>query len=825
MNYKIHTITFLLLLAVTNIALANLHTEKMKEIALNGRAIEQLLSANATDLSMLPPLSEVEPSEVRRAQRIREIGKSSLEHSNRHIFGFLHFSAVVSTYVGVKLLAEVEQGRLTTDEMIDVLRHVISSKEAIVGYFRFVGLYAIANRILKEGPQKVVPQLTEKTIRLAQLKALGRSFVRHHILLVSVVSTIDAGHHFAQRLAKRPWETEEEKNDNLSFRASILEAIKERPVDTLSTLFETLGNAVKELDAVDIIISQAAFVAGMMVASVVPGLGQSGFFQLAVGFIACDLAAKFLVEPIKKNIITPTQLAGCANRLHYVAEYIKTGHHLNSANYEDYMRKPTLDSLREAQLSFNKALEDDRKYKRESFEKSMKRLVLASTGKIDNDLTNRMNHLSTDAFVVPFIRLSKAKKFNRLDEALHWAEREYKEASQSYLNKLNYQCKTIRKTIGFETLYERIEETVQSIGDGSDGAYFSILEQVMKLGPSKEDPQMEEEMQAIATELKKYASLEYTLLLLERKEIESVMKEMQTFLESDQVHCHLARVTQTRIGHVERELREYAPTLLALNINKYADYASPGAVRAVNYLKQKYPGLRADVNRKFSSNQRHHIIDKTDAMFQELENLRILANKLKKELDGKLTDRAEEAANVENYDVRYGLLQQKKQEAEKIADSLKSARSERDKIIHATNYHCVELLKQGKLTEEYKPLLLHLSKVLPSAIDDGVLDFAKGLSKFPATTTSSYETALLNRTISSSAPIVASSTKDENLALEQAATLWSLWVISERDLRNYRKQYSKIRDEYNARVQELTPTSDQNIQAAPSFSDLSFMDS
>lgn len=580
----------------------------------------------------------------------------------RHGMGFLHFSAVLSTYLGARLLIEVEEGRLRPEEMMDVMKEAVASKEALVAYFRFVGVYAVADGIMKKGAGAVAPGLGKQAAELGKLRALAGNFLRHHLLLVAVVTTLDTAEHASHILKGRPWENEENARPDLPWHRAYMSALREDPRRVMEATLGSFAQAFGELDMVDIVFTQAGFVAGMLVASLVPGLGQSGFFQLACGFVAADLASRCLAAPVREGIVNPMKLTRAHEALFW------TRRDLFGATSRDWTASQ-LESLQKQQMRLSQALDADRKKERERFEGCFTTLILASCGKLDNRLSNMRNHFWIDGWTLPGLRLDEGFELDRMPAILAQLREEWSESREAYEKSLQEQMH----------LLEVLRGSVFADGTGGD---FSLTSLRASLEAGRDFGERQAEALPAGQALRRQAARRFhEHLSLEASVLRAELGQLRT------QGLRVAEILEE--GSLERTLHEAVT-----------------ARRQALHLERLEAAAR--------STARQHALKRIDREDGRLETM-----------DRQLTDRfgpaRRSAPYVKNFDLRSQRLEELGVEAKQAADSLLRARRNRDVVAETLSRLCGQAMKNGKERAAHAAVLLELADRFGSEVVDGEL--------------------------------------------------------------------------------------------------------
>jgi hypothetical protein len=185
-----------------------------------------------------------------------------------------------ATYLGIyellKLLPQIAEGKISKQEALQIMGTKLVSPEAIAQYFAFQKIEGFAQKnliqkILSEQGSNVGEVLAKKM--LSQFAGMA---------LTTVALSYGGG------AVRRVW-----MNVNLEdgFSSEDLKAIGRALVD-----------AFGDVNVVHTVLQSIGFTVGTTLASIVPGLGQTGFFPLMMGFVASDLM-EMLARPIEKFIM------------------------------------------------------------------------------------------------------------------------------------------------------------------------------------------------------------------------------------------------------------------------------------------------------------------------------------------------------------------------------------------------------------------------------------------------------------------------------------------------------------------------------------------
>ena len=500
----------------------------------------------------------------------KHVSKRLLRAGSKQLAGFAHFTSVLSLYLTARILIEIDAGRLEGSEGLRILEETLLSKEMALGYFRFVGAHSTAEAILDKGLARAAPNCAKAAKKVSQKAALGKALFKQWSIICAVVFSLELSHSLTREL---------QDEDFASWRENFLSKLRDQPKSLLAEIFKMTGSALGELDGVDILISNAAFLAGMAVGSLVPGLGQSGAFQLFLGFFFADIASSHLSPAVKERLIKPFSALSSYGRLLGLREDIVPG-----PSSED-LSKPLLQNIRSSNLikkrfdDLASAHEKERAAARAAFEASLSSLFLASRGKLDDSSTSLLTHASIGSWAIPFSRVKEYKRLSRVLSVLDKVRGNLKEKAESYLEKIDTQVKRLERLVSQGSPYwqELLELADRSIeeqnGEASFATALSRAIEVSNEAGDFEASKLGQAQKRSKRALKTFATqlyLDAFLLMLERKEAKQALAEARECYQSGELYLPLHGLLKKQSSEVRGQLLALAPKLRA----KYESYLS-----------------------------------------------------------------------------------------------------------------------------------------------------------------------------------------------------------------------------------------------------------
>lgn len=367
-----------------------------------------------------------------------------------HAVGFGQFSLVLASYVGAQLLVEIDKGNMKREDFFPELQKLIVSPEAVAGYLSFVGLHETGELIISKGAQwgSKVPaarSLWSVAEKVATKNSLRRVLLKQGILLTAISATLEVGHHWWKRMKLRPWEegnADAAAMARMSTVGSFLHAMRQRGnfVNTVGHAFQGFVDAVGDVDWVGVVVSSAAFIAGMAITAWAPG-----WVQLAVGLILSDLAHRYLVPWIHRQISSRISRASAAGRLRQAYLAAVGGYYGNRqdtpgaiTSYElDRRRRTVTDAVTKAEKELPEAFDAELNPIEEEYEQKYQQLAWAARGKLTSDLTNQMTHAAG------IFRRADWAQMLKLPDVVGDAARQAYAAAQAYAGRAEEQTGSI----------------------------------------------------------------------------------------------------------------------------------------------------------------------------------------------------------------------------------------------------------------------------------------------------------------------------------------------------------------------------------------------
>ncbi len=494
-----------------------------------------------------------------------------------HAYGFLEFGVAITSYMYVRLSAEVAAGRMTRAEMNQALLQMLTSEHMYVGYLSFLGFHEAARMgVGRTAWGRGVAQ-SERAIQLAggRAGALARIKVaanRNMITMVAMVAT-EMTMGAAECLFQCPWERQVQAGDRetrareletrmrevrdrllttlrtagrvpadrtfsdarvtarefegipgvedeLDYRelldlerrlgeletaiatgnanahpsgcpsgsglvGSFMESLAARPFETLGHAWTAIANGVRKVDLIETFITGGAFIAGATLASFIPYLGQSGIFNLFVGFLCAELADRLLI-PIYRTWRQASDRSSALGRLAHqwmlihgrrdrswlggeeVARFNATVERTarsdlpappaqtsreqrreqdrraetvaNPCLERTQPQDPFVGPIWDAQEAMAKERAEEVKAHKDAFEA----LALASKGKLTQDLTNIAAGRGWRGFRVSFLG---GDRWTRLDDVLKMAADDVLSTGRTYETLLSTQMQALAESV------------------------------------------------------------------------------------------------------------------------------------------------------------------------------------------------------------------------------------------------------------------------------------------------------------------------------------------------------------------------------------------
>lgn len=508
-------------------------------------------------------------------------GGEGINESSRfaraHLVGFMQFGIALSSYMYLRLAAEVSAGRLSQAEMEEIIWEMFTSPEMYAAYLGFVGLHeagaAAASRI--PGYGRGIAR-AERFLKLARgrVKLITRLKVAGHqnILMMIAMAGTEMIMGSADCLMQCPWErraNEQQDEDEATtierqmfdVRHRLVAKLKSRgeldadttfPADSVSPEqfasvarvgryteyrqlvvlsrqladaeqrigrrargeahgcpsgrnlavsfmanvardpFTTLGqawtavsNGVARVDLVETLITGSAFIAGASLASFVPYLGQSGVFNMFVGFLCAELADRFVVSSYrqwKRSLARDRALAKLTRQYNLVlarkdGSWIGADSDLNAeiqrTEGRDLPPPPTQtrrqqereedrraasiandcqnaetpsDPFVEPLWEVQEALSKDRGEELQEYRKAFEALSLLSRGKLTRELTQLAKGESWGwtGFTVSF---NTSGRWTRLEKVLEVSAEKVEEAADALLSTISTQRRLLARAL------------------------------------------------------------------------------------------------------------------------------------------------------------------------------------------------------------------------------------------------------------------------------------------------------------------------------------------------------------------------------------------
>lgn len=323
--------------------------------------------------------------------------RGALEVGWGHATGYAQFCAVLLAYHSASLMLRYQRGEATLDELGEEVERLVLSREAVSGYFSFLGMDHLARAAgsgllsitepslaqITSRATQVAPRLAGAAAALARPAALARLLTQEAALAIFVMSGLEVGGRTLAHLAERRWEEGDVDLAARSPLASFAVALQRRPGRVMRHVLLGFHEALGEVDWFEKVLAGAGFAAGYALATLVfgpnPYLGM--FFAIAIS----DLAVRSLLEPARA-----TQAAWHLGSTWET--YRKTLDEVGDPEAPDLSSRRAAEILVRTLRTLGPALVADRDRERRAYVDGMRRLAWLGQGRMDTETSLRVTY-------------------------------------------------------------------------------------------------------------------------------------------------------------------------------------------------------------------------------------------------------------------------------------------------------------------------------------------------------------------------------------------------------------------------------------------------
>lgn len=369
-----------------------------------------------------------------------------------HTVGLTQFAMALGVFMFARLSAEVAAGRIDEEQMQAGLIEMMASPKIVYGYLQFIGAYALLDRVMKTGGFLQAGIFSaelaaEGASGLTKAAVLSRLYMLRHGALIVTFAAMDIGHHVAECLARCPWEPGAHLMQGAGkggcpsgqgLVGSLLENVWKRPGHTFGAVLSAAGRGVAQVDALELMIMTGGFLAGSALASVIPGLGQSGFANILAGMVVSEALVSVYKAVKTSEAVSRRRDAGTA--LIQVVGALLAGQTPSTellADAQDLARRHEcdapdrhLDALTAVQRAFDKASLDERKALAKEYRTQATAVDDLTRGRVSNRYSRlvRGTLLSTETLGM----IGTSGEWSRLNQSVDVAVRELRDVSTRY---------------------------------------------------------------------------------------------------------------------------------------------------------------------------------------------------------------------------------------------------------------------------------------------------------------------------------------------------------------------------------------------------------